>query len=299
MPIHLPAQSRRQFLVSVGAGFITCSSEAFGSQTESDLVYLLNDTHIGEKHPPKSPVPTHLRQAVDELLQRNLKPACVLINGDLALKDGQPGDYKHFARLIEPLHKAKLDVHLTLGNHDNRKVFYDVMKAERPKTPLVASRHISVVKTRFANFFLLDSLKKTMVTQGTIGKDQRNWLAKALDQHAEKPAIIVTHHNPRLGGDPNHFPGGLIDSNELWKILVARRHVKAYIHGHVHDRTNAKHQGIHIINTPATSYVASTKLSTTGWTLARLTPQGISLTTRTTDKKHPWNGDVKPLIWRT
>jgi 3',5'-cyclic AMP phosphodiesterase CpdA len=116
-------------------------------------------TEIGSRS--KSPVPTHLRQAVDELLERNRKPACVLINGDLALKDGQPGDYRHFARLIEPLHKAKLDVHLTLGNHDNRKAFYDVMQNERPKTPLVVSRHISVVKTRFANFFLLDSLKKT------------------------------------------------------------------------------------------------------------------------------------------
>ncbi len=299
MPIHMPAQSRRQFLITVGAGVLTCSSEAFGEESESDLVYLLNDTHIGEKHPPKSPVPSHLRQVVGELTQRNRKPACVLINGDLALKDGQPGDYRHFARLIEPLHKAKLDVHLTLGNHDNRKVFYDVMQAERPKTPLVASRHISVVKTRFANFFLLDSLKKTMITQGTVGKDQRNWLAKALDQHAEKPAIIVTHHNPRLGGDPNHFPGGLIDSKELWKILASRRHVKAYIHGHIHDRTNAEHQGIHIINTPATSYVANSKLSTTGWTLARLTPQGITLTTRTTDEKHAWNGQAKSLAWRS
>jgi hypothetical protein len=83
MPIHLPAQSRRQFLITVGAGVLTCSSEAFGSETEGDLVYLLNDTHIGEIHPPKSPVPTHLRQAVDELLERNRKPACVLINGDL------------------------------------------------------------------------------------------------------------------------------------------------------------------------------------------------------------------------
>jgi Icc-related predicted phosphoesterase len=137
-----------------------------------------------------------------------------------------------------------------------------------------------------------------MVTQGTIGKEQRNWLAKALDQHADKPAIIVTHHNPRLGGDPNHFPGGLIDSNELWKVLVSRRHVKAYTHGHIHDRTNAEHQGIHIINTPATSYVANPTQSTTGWTLARLTPQGVTLTTHTTDKQHSWNGEVKSLTWR-
>jgi Icc protein len=52
--------------------------------------------------------------------------------------------------------------------------------------------------------------------------------------------------------------------------------VKAYIHGHIHDRSFAEHKGIHIINTPATSYVADPKKSTTGWTTARLDPKGAS-----------------------
>ncbi len=298
MPIHLPAQNRRQFLITLGAGLVTCSSEAFGSDVDSDLVYLLNDTHIGEKHPAHSPVPSHLRQVVEELTALERRPACVLINGDLALKDGQPGDYRHFAKLIHPLSQAKIDVHLTLGNHDNRRAFYDVMKEKRPKAPPVDSRHISVVETRFANFFLLDSLTKTMVTQGTLGKQQRTWLAKALDERAEKPAVVVAHHNPRLGGDPKHFPGGLIDSNELWELLAKRRHVKAYIHGHIHDRSLAKHKGIHIINTPATSYVATPDLSTTGWTTARLNTKGMTLTTRTSDEKHAWNNETKLLAWR-
>ncbi len=299
MPIHLPAQNRRQFLLTVGAGLVACSSEAFGSEIEGDLVYLLNDTHIGEKHSPNSPIPSHLRQVVDELVGLDRKPACVLINGDLALKDGQPGDYRHFSKLLAPLREAKIDVHLTLGNHDNRKTFYDVLREERPEAPPVESRHISVLKTRFANFFLLDSLKETMVTQGTIGSRQRAWLANALDAHAEKPAVIMTHHNPRLGGDPNHFPGGLIDSHEVWDILAERRHVKAYIHGHIHDRGTAEHKGIHIINTPATSYVGNPKLSTTGWTTARLSADGITLVTHTTDEKHPWNGEAKTLAWRS
>ncbi len=302
MPIHLPSQSRRQFLFTVGAtvaaGAGASSSHAFGNDIEDDLVYLLNDTHIGEKHPPDSPVPSHLRQVVEELVGLQRKPACVLVNGDLALKDGQPGDYRHLATLIQPLHEAKLDLHLTLGNHDHRETFYEVLREERPETPVVESRHISVVETRFANFFLLDSLKETMVTQGTIGEQQLAWLAKALDERTAKPAIIVTHHNPRLGGDPNHFPGGLIDSQELWSVLVKRPQVKAYIHGHIHDRSLAGHQGIYIINTPATSYVANPALSTTGWTTARLTATGITLTTPTTDATHPWNGQTTIILWR-
>jgi 3',5'-cyclic AMP phosphodiesterase CpdA len=152
--------------------------------------------------------------------------------------------------------------------------------------------------TRHANFFLLDSLQETMVTPGTLGRQQRAWLAKALDGHADRPAVVVAHHNPRLGGDPLHFPGGLTDSNELWEILTKRRHVKAYVHGHVHDRGFAEHEGVHIVNTPATSYVADPQRSTTGWTTARLAASGVTLMTRTTDRTHPWNGESKTLTWR-
>ena len=302
LPIHLTTLNRRRFLQAAGASILLYGHNAPASEAgdvDADLIYLLNDTHIGEKHPEDSAVPSHLRQVVTELVNRPTKPACVLINGDLALKDGQPGDYRHFAKLIAPLQKAGVDTHLTLGNHDHRDVFYEILKEQRPEKPPVESRHIAVVETQYANFFLLDSLQKTMVTQGTIGTQQLEWLASALDRLQTKPAIIVAHHNPRLGGDPLHFPGGLIDSQELWGVIEPRKWVKAYIHGHIHDRTYAEHQGIHILNTPATSYVADPKTSTTGWTTAKLTANGVILTTHTTDAQHPWNGESKTLTWRS
>lgn len=300
MPIHLTT-NRRRFLQSAGAGILLWGlrSKAEAADVEDDLVYLLNDTHIGEKHPADSPVPTHLRQVVTELTDRSAKPAAVIINGDLALKDGQPGDYAHFARLIAPLHEAGIATHLTLGNHDNRDVFYEVLKEQRPENPPVESRHMAIVETRHANFFLLDSLQQTMVTQGTFGEQQLVWLAAALDRMQSKPALVVAHHNPRLGGDPLHFPGGLIDSQKLWDVIGPRKWAKAYIHGHIHDRSYASHEGIHILNTPATSYVGDPTKSTTGWTTARLTASGVTLTTHTTDAAHPWNGESTSLTWRT
>ena len=48
----------------------------------------------------------------------------------------------------------------------------------------------TVVRTRHANFFLLDSLKETMVTQGTIGEKQRAWLATALSPNAPHRACL-------------------------------------------------------------------------------------------------------------
>ena len=311
MPIHFTNSARRQFLKIAGSGVaLNASKSLAGGDIESasstkrqpkpideDLIVILNDTHIGEKHPSDATVPSNLRFIVDKLIRTAQKPACVIINGDLALKDGQAGDYRHFSQLVQPLREAEIETHLTLGNHDNRDVFYAVLTHERREDPPLQSAHVSVVKTRHANLFLLDSLKETMVTQGTVGSEQRNWLAQALDQHADKAAIIVTHHNPRLGGDPVHFPGGLIDSQELWNMITQRKHVKAYIHGHIHDRGFAKHRGVHIINTLATSYVADPKTSTTGWTSIRMNEGGALLTTHTTDSGHPWNGKAKRLRW--
>lgn len=300
MPLSLSSISRRQFLTSLGASVVTIPfARASASQTDEDLIAILNDPHIGEKQAADSPIPLHLRTTVDWLLALPKRPACVLINGDLALKDGQPGDYRRFAELIQPLRDAGLPVHLTMGNHDAREVFYEVLSAEKPAQPLVVAKHVTVVQSKRANFFLLDSLQKVMIAPGELGKEQLSWLDKALAGNADRPAVIVAHHNPRLGGDPKDFPGGLIDSEPLWEVLSAHRHVKAYVHGHIHFRSLAKHRDIHIVNTPATSYVGNPQLSTTGWTMARLRDDGMTITTHTHLAEHAWNKQEDVLGWRT
>ncbi|MCB1278304.1 metallophosphoesterase [Prosthecobacter sp.] len=296
MPIHLT--SRRQFITQLGAAVVLGQVGASAAEVDENLIAILNDTHIGVQHPESASIPTNLRNTIAWLLALPKRPAAVVINGDLALKDGKPGDYEHFAKLIAPLREAGVSVHLTMGNHDDRAVFYEVLKSEKPGSPAVESKHVGVVNLAGANLFLLDSLKETMVTQGLLGDAQVTWLTKLLDQHADKPALVFAHHNPRLGGDPLHFPGGLEDSEALWKELAARKHVKAYIHGHIHHRNFFEHEGIHILNTPATSYVADKKTSTTGWTMASLSNTGGSFTTHTHLPDHEWNGVKVDLKWR-
>ena len=265
------------------------------AEVDDGLIAVLNDTHIGAQQSPTAAIQMNLGKTIDWLLALPKRPAAVIINGDLALKDGQRGDYERFATLIAPLHRAGVPLHLTMGNHDDRAVFFDVLKED---ASAVNSKHLSLVELPGVNLFLLDSLKATMITQGLLGGEQLGWLTKLLDQHADKPALLFAHHNPRLGGDPIHFPGGLEDSEELWRILAARKHVKTYLHGHIHHRDFFQHENIHILNTPATSYVANKKTSTTGWTLLRLTPGGAEVTTHTHQPDHAWNGLKVELKWR-
>ena len=307
MPIHLPTPSRRTFLTQLG-GAVVCAPAlhaADAQRVDADRIAILNDTHIAAQHPASAPIPTHLRETVAWLVAQERRPAAVIINGDLALSNGRPGDYEHFARLIAPLREAGMPVHLTLGNHDNREVFYQMLQAEKPAVPPVVSRHVGVVSLARANLFLLDSLKTVgqgaearIVAQGLLGSEQIEWLGRMLDAHPGKPAIVFAHHNPRLGGEEKHFPGGLEDSEPLWELLVSRPQVKAYVHGHIHHRDHFQHRGIHILNTPATSYVSNPTASTTGWTMAQLTDQGADFTTLTHAQDHAWNGRVEKAVWR-
>lgn len=266
---------------------------------DPDRIAILNDTHIGAGHTSNAPIPTHLRETVAWLVALERRPAAVVINGDLALSNGRPGDYAHFVRLIQPLRDAGIPVHLSLGNHDDREIFHQVLQSEKAAEPPVVSKHVGLVCLPKANLFLLDSLKGPLIAQGLLGTEQIAWLGRMLNAHADKPAMVFAHHNPRFGGDERHFPGGLEDSEPLWDLLASRAQVKAYIHGHIHHRSFARHRGIHIINTPATSFVSRPEESTTGWTMAQFTDTGGEFTTLTHTNDHPWNRAVAKLAWRT
>jgi len=300
MPVHLAPTSRRTFIAQV-SGAVVCAPAlgAAAHPVDADLIAILNDTHIGAQHPESGSVPMHLRETVSWLVGLEMHPAAVIINGDLALSNGRRGDYERFAKLIAPLRDAGMPVHLTLGNHDDRDVFYAVLKSEKPAEMPVVSKHAGVVELPRANLFLLDSLKTPLTSQGLLGAEQLEWLGRALDAHADKPALVFAHHNPRLGGEVKHYHGGLEDSEDLWDLLVSRPHVKAYVHGHIHHRHYSEHRGIHIIDTPATSFVSQPEESTTGWTMARLSEVGADFTTLTHLKAHPWNRAVQKLAWRT
>jgi 3',5'-cyclic-AMP phosphodiesterase len=300
MPLHLSCASRREFIAEL-AGAVVFGSVlrgATGKRVDPDRIAILNDTHIGGRHPEDSPIPTQLRETVAWLVGLERHPAAVIINGDLALNDGQAGDYEHFVKLIAPLREAGIPVHLTMGNHDDRDVFYQVLKAEKRVEPPVVSKHVSVIHLAKVNLFLLDSLKATNVMSGLLGREQLAWLERMLDAQPDKPALVFAHHNPRFGDEEKYFAGGLEDSGPLWDLLVSRAQVKAYVHGHIHHWNYSQHRGIHILDTPATSFVLRPEESTTGWTMAQLTDRGGEFTTLTHLKAHRWNGAVKKLAWR-
>jgi 3',5'-cyclic AMP phosphodiesterase CpdA len=188
-----------------------------------------------------------------------------------------------------------MPVHLTLGNHDNRERFWEVLPAEKAANRPVPDKQASLLKTPRANWFMLDSLERTRYTPGMVGKEQLDWLAAALDQNSGKPAMVLVHHNPGL---IEGRIGGLQDSEALFKVIRPRRQVKACIFGHTHDWHVHQHEsGIHLINLPPVSYVFE-KGKPSGWVRANVKDDHMQIELRCV-VKHPLNGEVKTLGWRT
>jgi Icc protein len=298
MPFHLPAASRREFLTAALAGVLTWRDALGGAgAVDPDRWALLADTHVAadrEKVHLGARMADNLTRVVAELAGLAVKPAGVVIDGDVAFNKGEPGDYRLLAELLKPLAGAGLPVHLTLGNHDHRAHFRAGLEREAGRSPL-AARHVAVLEAPRANWFLLDSLDKVNATPGELGKEQLDWLCQALDARANKPALVVLHHN--LHWPLPEKPGGMLDSEKLFAAIVPRRQVKAVVFGHTHVWKQTQHEGIHLINLPPVAYVFHKDMPS-GWVDARLRDGGAILTLHALDPKHTQNGETVELTWR-
>ena len=313
MSIHIIPITRRRFLHVSARGAVAAiavpSVRAIpGKEIPVDRhrFAFISDTHIMADPAAVARginMADHLRQVVAEIAAQTARPAGVVVNGDLAT-DGSPptaGAYRHLAQLLDPLTKRGMPIHLTMGNCDRRSLFAETLTEMLPGTPPVAGRLVNVLQTERANFFLLDSLYNTerTVTEGDLGMKQIEWLARALDQHAKKPAIVICHHNVNQleAKSVTAQEGGLRDGAALVDVLRPRKHVKAFIFGHTHEWRRWELDGIHFINLPTTAYIFDPD-EPRGWVDVRLEKRGMSLMLESLDKTHPKHGKKLVLRWR-
>ncbi|MBI3851794.1 MAG: metallophosphoesterase [Verrucomicrobia bacterium] len=300
MPIHLPPITRRQFLtrsIAVGAGLFISPRPVSAEASDPHSLILLADTHIAadrNKSARDVNMTDNLKTVAEEFIALPKRPSGVLVNGDCAFNTGEPGDYATLTELLKPIRQAGLPIHLTLGNHDARDHFWAALtEVKAVKRPL-ADKHVAMLRTLRANWFLLDSLETTNVTPGLLGDAQRDWLVKTLDENADKPAVVFAHHNPQK----DNAPSGLKDTERFFEVIEPRKQVKAYIFGHTHNWNVTKTDGgIHLINLPPVAYVFE-KGKPNGWVQAMMQPDSLRLELHCLDRMHKDHGQVLNLKWR-
>jgi 3',5'-cyclic-AMP phosphodiesterase len=305
MPLYLPPISRRRFLTGsiAAASAIALGDTLWGaanqppSERDPHRFALLSDVHIAADPAAvlrKVTMAEHLKKVAAEVAGLSPLPAWGVINGDLAMGTGEAGDYATLLDLLKPLRAAGLPVHLALGNHDRRDRFRAALpQSDRADTPL-KDREAYLIESPRANWFVLDSLGETNKVPGTVGDQQRKWLADGLDARKDNPAIVMVHHNPDRE-DPTR--GGLTDTVALLELLASRKQAKALIFGHTHHWSFAEENGLHLINLPAVAYVFQ-EGDPSGWTDVKLTDAGASFKLRCVDPAHKKHGEKHELKWR-
>lgn len=303
MPLHAAPLTRRSFLAqSAAAAGLLVYRQGWSADADANpnLFALLSDTHI-----PEGPdvvvrdtnMTANLQQVVREILTNKVKPSGVIFNGDCAYLKGLPADYANLAGCVAPLSQAGFPLHMTMGNHDDRGPFYEALKQQKPERPLLEAKHVTIIESPFANWFLLDSLTQVNVVTGEIGAEQRAWLAKALAARSEKPAIVVAHHTPQFDPPAEGKPwGGIQDTKEFMELLASHQHVKAFIFGHSHNWTTERRGAIHMINLPPVAYVFAAG-KPNGWVLAEVSEKGLALELRSINPAHMQHGERLTLAW--
>lgn len=295
MPIHLPPISRRQFLaraLAAGAG-LALSPRLFATsrRTNANAWALLADTHVAAdtaKLARGINMAEHLKTVSRDVLTLPQRPAGVFVTGDCAYSSGESGDYAAFTELLDPMRHDQLPIHIALGNHDHRERFWKGLRETiNPRRP-IADKHVAMLSTPRANWFVLDSLETTLSTPGLLGQEQLDWLTRALNANQDKPALILVHHNPEQ----------LKDAEALYEIIRPRKQVKAYIFGHTHVWSVRQDiSGIHFINLPAVAYVFR-ETEPSGWVHTNLERNGVKMELRCVNTSHPLHGKVTELAWR-
>lgn len=303
MPITLPQLSRREFLkraalIGAAATFAPSSyAGLFGKSRDKHTFVFFSDPHIAADAAFKSSgvnMALNLAACAKQLAAWPVKPAAIIVNGDLAFKNGLPDDYATFSKLIEPA-RALAPVHLSLGNHDNRENFWNALPKDETALKAVPQKQVMVFPSARANWFLLDSLDKTNSTPGVLGPAQLDWLAAELAARPDKPAIIVGHHNLQLPGEPD---GLKTETPALLELFGRFPQIKAYIFGHTHNWNISQHaSGVHLINLPPTGYVFK-EGRPSGWVRVTLARNGMEIELRALDVKHSEHAQVQTLKWR-
>ncbi len=283
--------------------------ESGSAQTAQVRWALLADPHIAADlatYPRGSSPAEHLREAVEQIL--NAGPEAAWIAGDLAWNAGLPADYARLRALLEPL-SARMPLCLMLGNHDNRAAFLaefgagqeqahpagiGLLSGANPEP--AAAKALAVVEHGPIRWILLDSLLRTDIVPGLLGKAQRGWLRGLLETTDARPTLIVVHHP--LDEDDD----SLLDGDRLLRLIEPFPQVKAIFTAHDHAFHIDSGHRVHRVSLPALG-MPFDPLEAVGWVEASLSAtRGVftfhAVGNQAVGRNEAREGATTTLIWR-
>jgi len=211
---------------------------------ETSFIHI-TDLHVGNPDIPDdhlfSDTSATLRQVLSLIGTIAPAPSFIIASGDLTNR-GDAGSYRHLAQIMEA---TSLPVFYALGNHDERAGFYEGMLG-RGHDLDAPYDHDAVVDG--VHVIVLDTSTPGQIG-GTIEPEQFAWLEDRLNDHPDRPKLLVAHHAPALGDAPDWAHWRTIEFNQSQRLaeLLKGRNVLGILSGHIHhDRFSVWH-GIPVI----------------------------------------------------
>jgi 3',5'-cyclic AMP phosphodiesterase CpdA len=292
MPL-ITRPSRREFLQAAGTTALAAQIAAAQTANQKSIHWaILSDTHLSAdpKNEYRGFKPYDNLNTVIPQVQ-TAKPDVVLINGDLARLEGLSADYELLKTVLQPI-SANTPLCLSLGNHDHRKNFLDVLgEPAKGQSQPVHNKNVLVVEQPPVRILVLDSLMIVNQAAGLLGKGQRTWLDGYLKSSDETPTLIFIHHTIDDGDT------SLLDTDRLLAIVTPHKKVKAIIYGHSHVYRYDQIAGIHLINVPAVGY-NFTDSEPVGWLDSVIAKDGGDFTLHAFGGNTHQNGKTTSLHWR-
>ncbi len=158
-----------------------------------------------------------------------------IIAGDLA----DEGEAEAYERLRDITSRICVPTYITLGNHDDRPTYLSVFGAQHAD---VTGKVNHVIDAKGYRVIVLDSSEPGRV-DGMLTEVQIDWLRARLAEAADRPVIVVLHHN----ANALHIEADtirLLDDAPFIAVLKTHDDVRQVIAGHVHLTSTALHHGI-------------------------------------------------------
>ena len=265
MPLLLPDNFRAEVRLAYGEHGRVARLTVAG-----DRWALLADTHLStdpEACYDRQNTLANVQRALGQIAAAGVDGA--LVNGDLAWTEGLAADYERVAETFARL-ASDIPVAMALGNHDrlDRALSQFHPGAFSLDAP---ANLITVVDAPAVRLVALDSLYRTDVVPGLLGRAQREWLRSFLDAEDERPTAIFVHHPPK------EDDSALLDGDRLLEILQPRRQVKVVFTAHDHVWRHERRGHLHVVGLPSAGFSFLPASVSAGWVEARFSPGGVSL----------------------
>ena len=199
---------------------------------------VLSDLHIVPEGELSHGLDTteRLETGIDFVNRRHADADLIVVAGDLADR----GEKAAYERLQASLAKFAQAPVLTLGNHDNVEVFVEHFGPDRVNAQTGKVDH--AIDRNGHRVIVLDTSVPGRAG-GRLDKVQLAWLEQQLEDAADKPVIIVMHHNIAPFGVPTD--GIILENGEAFAELVSgNRNIRYVLSGHVHMSVSGNFRGV-------------------------------------------------------